>query len=367
MISGPTVIYFYLKGDAAINKTFVFLITFVLLLTLPAISQAAEKAADIQKTTWQDFLSDIFGHYPLPTIAPTDESAGKITKLDIPKNWEFNVETKRYVASHTSYEFGTEDIRPLSRLQFPVNTWWMNFDVRRTCPRWSIGGRAGFSVNRNSNNWMLDSDWESPGTDHVLTDYAKLYCDVRNAFLFRGDVDINISDWLGLPPELEIRPLFAFQFQRYSLMAHDGEADNVPVLGDIISFRQDWYTYMIGLRGSYNIKMSKNMIVKIKGEADWGPALGYFEDHHIQRGDFTVYQNTMGNALYFLTGLDMTVSKTITMGIGIDYLWIRAYGTEREWNPAPTDKTSPFDASFTDDVKSWTDQLGLTVHVSYAF
>ena len=60
------------------NKTFVFLITFVLLLTLPAISQAAEKAADIQKTTWQDFLSDIFGHYPLPTIAPTDESVKKI-------------------------------------------------------------------------------------------------------------------------------------------------------------------------------------------------------------------------------------------------------------------------------------------------
>ena len=170
----------------------------------------------------------------------------------------------------------------------------------------------------------------------------------------------NVSELIG-------RSLFAFQFQRYSLMAHDGEADNVAVLGDSISFRQDWYTYMIGLRGSYNIKMSKNMIVKIKGEADWGPALGYFEDHHIQRGDFTVYQNTMGNALYFLTGLDMTVSKTITMGIGIDYLWIRAYGTEREWNPAPTDKTSPFDASFTDDVKSWTDQLGLTVHVSYAF
>ena len=116
-------------------------------------------------------------------------------KLNMPKNWEFGIGMERFIASHTSYEFGMNTppwTKPLSRLEFPVNTWWLNFDARRTCPRWSAGGRAGFSVNRNSNKMMIDSDWETNDNDEdVLFNYAKLGCDVREAFLFKGDVDVN--------------------------------------------------------------------------------------------------------------------------------------------------------------------------------
>jgi hypothetical protein len=352
------------------SSTLLLVLIFILSISTTMV-WADEKTTDTKKTTWQDLFTDVVGHYPLPSIAIDNDNTEQKNKINIPKNWEFGLEMKRLVASHTSYEFGANGgdfSRPISRLEFPVNTWWLNFDVRRTCPRWSVGGRAGFSVNRNSNNWMIDSDWDSEGSEHFLSDYSKGYDDIREALLFRGDVDVNISDWLRLPPSLELRPLFAFQFQRFYIVSHDDIAWSYAkgtvsdLRGNTVSFRQDWYTYMIGMRGSYSFNLSKYMTVKIKGEADWGPAIGHSEDHHILRGDRFSYEDTLGNALYFLTGLDMTVSKTITMGIGIDYLWIRTSGTRRSWDPSTNTNES-----WTDGVHVWSDQLGLTAHVSYAF
>lgn len=353
------------------HKYFAVLLAFIFVLFIsPAALLAGEKSAEIKKTTWNDIFSGVVGNYPLSMEQTSPEPAQK-NKLSIPKNWEFNAEIKRYLTSHTSYEFGSPEApftKPLSRLEFPVNTWWLNLDLRRTSPRWSVGGRAGLSLNRNSNQWMEDSDWGPSGSVNALTNYSRNYCDIRNAFLFRGDVDVNISDWLRLPSAWEIRPLFAFQFQRFKAVAHDGVQWNYdkdtsePLDGDAISFRQDWYTYMIGLRGSYSKNLNKNVTIKLRGEADWGPAVGYNEDHHLLRGNRFTYEKTSGQALYFSTGLDMTVSKTITMGVGIDYLQIRTSGIHRWWDTAEA-----ADQCWSDGVKAWSDQFGLSTHISYAF
>ena len=356
------------------NRSLVLFLALILILSVsPTMSWADEKLADTGKTTWRDILSDIIGRYPLPSAATGNDNTEQKSKLDMPKNWELGIGLERFIASNTSYEIGDPAApftKPLSRLEFPVDTWWWNFDARRTCPRWSIGARAGFSANRNSNDWMTDSDWATTSSGmNMLTTFSNNYCDVRGAFLFGGDVDVNISDWLRLPPSFELRPLFTFQYQRYSLMTHDGvqwnydAGNSQPLNGDCISFRQDWYTYMIGLRGSYNVKMSKNMAIKIKGEADWGPAFGYNADHHEQRaGDLWGYINSSGDAFYFLTGLDMIVSKTITIGVDVDYLGIRTSGTIHDVN-----QPEGRDVWWSDDVKAWSDQLGLKAHVSYAF
>jgi outer membrane protease len=359
-----------------VRKVFILLTTIFILSVSSTISWADEKPANIKKTGRNDIFSDVFGHYPMPGILSGDDSIGKKSKLDIPKNWEFDVEMKRFVASHTSYEFGLPNppwTKPISRLEFPVNTWWLNFDLRRTCPRWSVGAKVGLSVNRNSNKMMKDSDWDTVGNGNVQTTYSKSYCDVRSAFLVRTDVDVNISDWLRLPPSFEVRPLFAFQFQRFSVMAHDGVQWNYDtgtvdsMAGNGIGFRQDWYTYMIGLRGSYGLDLNKYVTIKLKGEADWGPALGYNEDRHLLRGNRITFENTSGGALYFLTGLDMIVSKTITLGIGIDYLRIRTSGTHKLWDLDPADGSAPVDRSWSDGVHAWSDQLGLMARLSYAF
>ena len=119
---------------------------------------------------------------------------------------------------------------------------------------------------------------------------------------------------------------------------------------------------MIGMRGSYSIKMGKYTTVKVKGEADWGPALGYNIDEHLRRNGRETTERTKGNALYFLAGLDMVIAKTITLGIGVDYMFIRTSGSHRWWDPG-----EGLDTATRDGVNVWSDQLGLTMHASYAF
>ena len=71
----------------------------------------------------------------------------------------------------------------------------------------------------------------------------------------------------------------------------------------------------------------------------------------------------VGNSLYFLTGVEAVFAKTITIGVDVDYTWIRiGRGKTRETNiPEGTD------FSWSNGVNVWSDQLSLTAHASYAF
>lgn len=358
-----------------------FLITFI----VPAVLFAGEEQAGIEKTSWKDLVSDIFGHYPLK-IDQTNTAPAEKGKLAETKNWIFDFGLQRFIMSHTSYEIGTHAdplYHPLSRLEFPLNTWWLDFELRRTCPRWSVGGRAGLSVARNTDGRMKDSDWMNEDDTDMLTNYSESACRAEANYQFRGDVDVNIADWLRLPSSIEIRPLFAFQFQRLNLMAHDGvqydigkympdeelvtmdgAMDTYEMKGDSIHLRQDYYMYLIGLRGVYNgIKIGKYITIRARGEADWGPALAYYEDHHLQRGgDLFAYFRGYGSAVYFLTGLDMIIAKTVTLGVSMDYLGIRTRGVTVHTNIPRKE-----DFYWSNGVKTWSDQTSLTARVSYAF
>ena len=369
--------------EVVTNKSFVsFTVSIFAVVVLPAMLWAGERTTDTKATTWQDIFSDVVGHYPL-SAEQANGSPGEKGKLNVPKNWVFDFGVQSFIMSHTSYQFGNPNEpfqKPLSRLEFPLNTWWLESELRRTCPRWSIGVRAGLSVAHNTDGRMRDSDWENPEDTNMLTTYSESACQEEGSYIFRGDADVNISDWLRLPPSFEIRPLFAFEFQRLSLMAHDGtqwsvgsydpeeaqglddSARAVALPGDAIHFRQDYYMYQIGLRGVYDgFKIGKQITIKTTGEADWGPVLGYNEDHHLLRGERFTYENTIGSSLYFSTGVDMVFAKTITAGIKMDYLCIRTRGVHKMSDVPNVDETWP------DGVKVWSDQTSLTAHVSYAF
>lgn len=365
------------------NRSIVLLAALIIaLVALPAALWAGEKNTDTKATTWQDIFSDVVGHYPLK-IDQANTSPEQKGKLDQTKNWIFDFGVQSFIMSHTSYQFGNNLApfqKPLSRLEFPVNTWWLESELRRTCPRWSIGCRAGLSVARNASGLMKDSDWENPQDTDMLTKYSESASREENSYLFRGDADVNISDWLRLPPGLEIRPLFAFEFQRFNLTApfgtqwsignySDPDAQSLDpsatvqsLSADAIQFRQDYYMYQIGVRGVYDgFKIGKYITIKATGEADWGPVVGHNEDHHLLRGERFTYEDTIGSSLYFSSGLAMVFAKTVTASITMDYLCIRTRGVHK-WSVVPnTDETWP------DGVKVWSDQTSLTAHVSYAF
>jgi len=366
------------------KKFSIILGAFILILTAaPTISWAGEKTTDIKNTTWQDICSDVVGHYPLSVEQTSDYPAQK-GKLNQPKNWEFGLGVQYFLMSHTSYQFansGPSFQNPLSKLQFPLNTWWLESELRRTCPRWSIGVRAGVSVAKNVDGRFKDSDWLNPANGSMLTTYSESAMRSENSYLIRADADVNISDWLGLPPSFEIRPLFAFEFQRLNLMAHDGVQWEVgsydvdgsgirddyasvqALAGNTIHFRQDYYMYQIGVRGVYDgFNIGKYIKIKVKGEADWGPVIGYNEDNHLLR-DLLGYIRSSGNSLYFSTGLEMVFAKTITAGISMDYQYIRTTGILHDRDLGHGGVEAWNDES----VKVWSDQTSITARVSYAF
>ena len=366
------------------NRFIVLFLALILMLSVsPTMSWADEKISDIKNTTWQDIFSDVVGHYPL-NIDQANTSPGQRGKLNHPKNWAFDFGVQYFLMSHTSYQFansGAPFQNPLSKLQFPLNTWWLETELRRTCPRWSIGARAGLSVAKNVDGRFKDSDWLNPGNTSMLTTYSESAMRSENSYLFRTDADVNISDWLGLPPSFEIRPLFAFEFQRLKLMAHDGVqweigsydpdgsgsldgyASAQALAGNSIHFRQDYYMYQIGLRGIYDgFKIGKYITIKVRGEADWGPVVGYNEDNHLLR-DLFGYIRSSGNSLYFSTGLDMVFAKTITAGISMDYLCIRTTGMLHDRDLG----RGGVEAWNDESVKVWSDQTSITARVSYAF
>lgn len=375
------------------NRLAISLLASAIILSIfPAASWADEKAIDVKKTAWKDIFSDLFGHYPLPSITSEDVKSAEKGKLNIPKNWEFDFAARRYLISHNSYEYGAHVppyTNPLSKLEFPMNTWWLDFTLRRTCPRWSVGTDLGLSVSRVSDGVMQDTDWDTVGSENIVSIYSESDLRVDKGFKCRSDIDVNISDWLNLPKWLEIRPLFAFQYQRVDTMTYggtqwwfrnvdlddeDGNEDEEDhdmrqtpanrLDGDLIRFKQDWYLYQIGARVICDIaKPSKYMSMKAHAEADWGPAYGYNEDHHLQRrGDLIGHIASRGNSLYFLFGLDMDIARSIKIGADIDYLWIRTSGVIRDENhPLDHDYTSKY------GVNVWSDQLSLMMHISYAF
>ncbi|MBN2453346.1 MAG: omptin family outer membrane protease [Candidatus Omnitrophica bacterium] len=380
------------------RKIFALLMALLIIFcVLPSGSRAGENIAGSEKTTWRNIVSDIVGHYPLSTDQ-ANTNPGQKGKLGETKNWLFDFGLQRYIVSHTSYEIGSTAPpyqEPISRLEFPLDTWWLQFELRRTCPRWSVGGKSGLSVARNIDGRMKDTDWLRIESPETVTTYSEGALRAEQNYLFRGDVDVNIADWLGLPPSFEIRPLFAFEFQRFSMMDHDGiqwESGNYsmdldgdgddddghmkPIAdsdvldiqqlpGDTIHFRQDYYMYLVGLRGSCDLmKPCKYITVRLRGEADWGPALTYYEDHHLLReGDLFAYGKGQGNTLYFLAGLEMVLAKTVTIGIDMDYLSFRTTRATTWQINVPLHE----DQSWRNGVKMWSDQTSLIAHVSCAF
>jgi len=361
------------RKDTRMRKRFSFLAIAVFGLLLWADPSFPEENTTgiINRSEWENALSDVMGHYPL-NIPQTNTDSGKRGELNPTKNWSFDIGLQRFMVSYTSYEIGNDDVplyHPLSRLEFPLNTWWLRFELRRTCPRWSVGLRSGLSVARNVDGRMEDSDWTNTDDTTQRTIYSQSAMRAEANYLFRGDIDVNISDWLKLPPSVEIRPLFAFQFQRLNLMAHDGvqwDANGATAIaGDGIHFRQDYYQYLIGLKGSWEIlKPNKYITVRLKGEADWGPAMAYYEDHHLQReGDMFSTASGIANSMYYLSGIEMVIAKTVTLGVDADYMWLRTtHARTRDVN-VPLHQ----DVSWSNGSEIWTDQFSLTAHVSYAF
>lgn len=306
------------------------------------------------------------------TPAPAAPGEPKILP-DTP--WSIDLRMKRYFNSHTSYEFGNPfppGQVPLSRLEFPINNWWAGAEVRGTVWRFSLGIEAMRSVSSESEGVFKDSDWTDDARPDLKTIYSESNCRLDPSYSFRADLDMNVSDWLGLPARLDLRPVAGFRWQKLNLMTHDGVqyevADNqiivVPLPGDGIQFDQTYWQYFVGVRGAYDLGRPLNLSrLIVKGQVDWAYVEGSNQDHHLLRaGNRFTYERTTGDAWHASVALVVGLTRNLNLGVELDYLRIQTTGTHR-W----VDSIAPADMSWSQGVKVWSDQTNLMVNLAYTF
>ena len=95
--------------------------------------------------------------------------------------WSVDLKVRYALGSHTSYEFGNPlppYQTPLSRLEFPLDTWWGSLGVRRDFSRFSAGIEGRTNLSRRAESPFLDSDWDDEERPEVKTIYSESHCRV---------------------------------------------------------------------------------------------------------------------------------------------------------------------------------------------
>ncbi len=146
----------------------------------------------------------------IPAIAAAVEAIAPAAEK---QEWQASVVIERSIYSHTSFEFGNpfEPYQtPLSRLEFPLNTWWGGVELRREFSRWSLGTRLLTNLTQNTDGDMKDWDWDDGTAPDQLSIYSVSRCRIDPSYQARFDIDLKVSDWLGLPSSVDIRPALGF-------------------------------------------------------------------------------------------------------------------------------------------------------------
>jgi len=268
-----------------------------------------------------------------------------------PRTWTIDYRFRTLFDSSTSYEFGTppfydSQYTPLSRLNFPLDSYWHGIQLGLQKPTWDIHLEWLFPQQGIQGN-LADYDWQIP--NHDFTDLG--YADTRwtDGQMLDLGFDFQLCEHpLGLP--FELWPTLGFRWQRFNMMCYDGiqvkENDvwlDPPKTypGDVISFNQQYYIVYLG--GQFRSKLETKYLppIALTIQMDWGGTNAYNVDHHlIREGDRYTMESTSGSCWHAAFTAEALISERFSAGIQADYLEIRTRGKHRWLNqPLDTDFT----------------------------
>ncbi len=290
--------------------------------------------------------------------------------------WSVELKTLCLFQSHTSYEFGNPFPpyqSPLSRLEFPLDSWWAGASARREFSRFSIGLEAFRNLSGMTGGVMADSDWDDDERPGLKTIYSESTCRLDPSYIVRGDVDLKVADWLGLPRWLDLRPTAGLVWQHFSLVTQNGmqynlESDNkaqaTPLPGDGIRFEQTYWQFFLGLKAAFDLGRPFHLKrLQLLTEADWAYVDAKNEDWHLLRsGKRMTYERTRGNAWRAGMNLKIGLTENWNADIGAQYLYITTTGTHQLVN-----ETFGMDFSFDCGVRVWSQQISATMGLEYIF
>jgi len=284
--------------------------------------------------------------------------------------WAVELQVKRYIGSHTSYEFGNPFPpcqAPLSRLEFPIDTWWSGGKLTGRFPRISLGVEIMRNINRDSDGAFTDSDWDDDDAPQVKTIYSVAECRMEPSYIICGNVDLKIADWVGLPAWFDLRPVAGIRWQRFELITHDGEEffplqESIP--GEGIHFTQTYRQYFLGLKTEYDLERHfKTVPLTLLCQIDWAYVEGDNSDHHLLRvGNRWTYEKTHGEAWHVSVGARTNLTKNVNATVEAEYLRITTHGSHRL-----TNEVFDIDIGVDHGVKVYSEQKNIMFSLEYLF
>lgn len=300
----------------------------------------------------------VFALLPLSCAAWSDE---------LPQ-WSFDLRAMRFADSHTSYEFGNPLPplqAPLSRLEFPMDGWWVGGELRRSFGRYSLAAEYLKARRGDTRQPFKDSDWTGdPYPPNVLDVYSEAKNRVERSSMAKIEVEVQVGDLLDLPNRMTLAPVFGARWQDLNFVAHDGvqvypasggavPADPYP--GDAIAFNQKYTQYFVGLKSSYALPFAT-----VSGQLDWAYVDANNKDHHLLRGARYTYEVTHGDAVHFSLGLQRELARNVIAGLRTDYLRTRTTGTHRYVEAG-------WDMTWSHGVRVWSTQKSVSVDLEFLF
>lgn len=282
----------------------------------------------------------------------------------------YSLGIQKFVNSFTSYQFPNpfppgQD--PLSRLEFPLDQWFLGFFSGFSAQSWILSGQLWINLNRESRKLMQDSDWDDESQPFQKTIFSESHCRLNRGVL--ADVGLSLGTPFG--QYSGIRPVLGGRYQYFSFTTYDGAqwelgGMTVDLPGEGIDFRQTFYHLYAGAsysRAFWLPALATALPPLALGvQVDYALVRAKNEDLHLLRSGYRVTEeNTRGHCWHVAAWLDLFVRDSFTAKVVGDFKRVITDGSHRL-----TNSVFGLDFSF-DGSRVWSDQGTISAIGEYTF
>jgi len=277
---------------------------------------------------------------------------------------------RKYLNSFTSYQFPNPfppNQNPLSRLEFPIDQWFIGIGAGYNAPSWTVSGQGWINLTREASRKMQDSDWDDDIMPGQKTIFSESNCRLNRGIL----LELQFSFTTPLERICYLRPVTGYRYDYFFFTTHDGfqtslQGDDIGLPGDGIEFKQRFQHFYIG--GLISKTLSLNGFTSLLSQLDlqcqldYGVTTAHNEDLHLLRsGERITVEGTSGHCWHVLVRASLMSWSDALVGFEAAFTRLMTNGSHEL-----TNRILNIDFSFSGS-KVWSDQSYVSVYGAIKF
>jgi len=277
---------------------------------------------------------------------------------------------RKYINSFTSYQFPNpfppgQD--PLSRLEFPIDQWFMGLQLGYVAPTWVLSAQGWVNLNRESALKMQDSDWDDGGMPGQKTIFSESNCRLNRGIL----LELQLALVTAIDRLYQVRPVAGCRYDYFFFTTHDGfqgalGGGSVDLPGDGIEFKQTFYHYYLGGVVNKSLKLTSfNSLLSqldLECQLDYAIVNARNEDLHLLRaGERITTEFTRGHCWNARIRAALLSSADALLGVEAAFKRLLTDGSHEL-----TNRILSIDFSFSGS-KVWSDQAYISIYGAIKF